>query len=277
MCLAKSIVEALVCDESLSVKEFGSKAYTICGDSMKVMQGFPDDSIDCVITDPPYFLSSGGITCVSGRMVSVNKGSWDDAITLTELQYFNRKWMSEVHRVLKPGGSIWVSGTLHNYFSLGMVLRELGFKVLNDIVWEKPAPPPNLSCRTFTHSSELLIWAAKLDKTGKHKYTFNYRKMREMNGGKQMKNIWKISPPRKVEKIHGKHPTQKPIALIERCVLAATNEGELILDLFAGSHTTGVVALRHQREYIGIEQELEYDSIGSLRLQSELDRNGEST
>jgi len=153
---------------------------------------YPDGRFDCIFADPPYFLSNGGITCHAGKMVKVDKGDWDKSRGPELNHEFNLEWLRRCQHVLKPNGSIWVSGTLHVIFSIGYAMQQLGFKVLNDITWEKPNPPPNLSCRYFTHSTETVIWAAKNEKS---KHCFNYDLMRQINRGKQMKTVWTITAP----------------------------------------------------------------------------------
>ena len=236
------------------------------GDSLGLMQALPADSVDCVWTDPPYLLSNDGITCVGGRMVKVNKGEWDRSRGIELDHEFNRTWLAACHRILKPGGSIWVSGTLHVYLSVGMAMQQIGFRILNDIVWEKPAPPPNLGCRCFTHSTEILLWATKAKKGGKDRHKFNYAAMKAENGGKQMKNVWRFAPPADDEKRLGKHPTQKPVALIARCLRATTDPGDLVLDPFAGSGSTGAAALKMGRHFIGYEQDKTYALLAARRL-----------
>jgi site-specific DNA-methyltransferase (adenine-specific) len=236
------------------------------GDSVELLRTLPDASVDCVWTDPPYLLSNDGVTCVSGRMVTVNKGEWDRSRGIALDHEFNRAWLSECYRVLAPAGTLWVSGTLHVYLSVGMAMQELGFRILNDIVWEKPAPPPNLGCRCFTHASEILLWATKAKRGGKARYTFHYEAMKAENGGRQMKNIWRLSRPGADEKRFGKHPTQKPLALISRCLRASTNPGDLVVDLFAGSGSTGVAALELGRRFIGIERDEGYAALAAKRL-----------
>ena len=179
------------------------------GDCLALLALIPESSVDLVFADPPYFLSNGGITCHAGRMVSVNKGDWDKSKGPDANHDFNRAWLAACQRVLKPNGSIWVSGTAHVIHSVGFAMQQLGFKLLNDISWVKPNPPPNLSCRYFTHATETIIWAAR-DKKSRH--TFNYKLMKETNRGKQMKSVWEIKPPESWEKRFGKHPTQKPVA-----------------------------------------------------------------
>ena len=236
------------------------------GDCLELMEAIPDNSIDCVWTDPPYLLSNDGITCVAGRMVKVNKGDWDRSRGVDLDHEFNRAWLAACHRILKPSGSIWVSGTLHVYLSVGLAMQQIGYRILNDIVWEKPAPPPNLGCRCFTHSTEILLWATKATKGGRHRHTFNYEAMKAENGGKQMKNVWRIAPPAKNEKRFGKHPTQKPVALVGRCLRASTNRGDLILDPFCGSGSTGLAALTLGRRFLGFEQDEAYARLAAHRL-----------
>ena len=240
------------------------------GDALRILSNIPDGTVDCVWTDPPYNLSNGGVTCVAGRMVSVDKGEWDRSGGLEADHEFNLAWTKECYRILKPTGALWVSGTLHVYPSVGMALLSNGFRLLNDIIWEKPNPPPNLGRRTFTHSTELLLWASKAPKGGRHKYTFNYDAMREENGGKQMKTVWQFATPARKEKRFGKHPTQKPVALIERCLRASTNAGDLVLDPFAGSGSTGVAALAMARRFTGIEVDEQFVEVARKRLQASL-------
>ena len=233
-------------------------------DSLELLSQMESEQFDMIFADPPYFLSNDGVTCKSGKMVSVNKGRWDRSKGVEGNHAFNLQWLGECQRLLKPNGTIWVSGTFHVIYSLGFAMQTLGYKILNDIAWFKVNPPPNLSCRYFTHGTETIIWAAKDDDS---RYTFNYKTMKEMNGNKQMKNLWNIMSPRKAEKKHGKHPTQKPIKLLDRIVLAASDEGDRILDPFCGSSTTGLAAVEHGRHYVGIDQSEEYLDLSIKRLQ----------
>ena len=246
------------------------------GDCLDILAAIPPACVDLIFADPPYFLSNNGITCHAGRMVSVNKGQWDklpgadlDPVRdrFDKVHEFNRAWLSACQRVLKPNGTIWVSGTSHVIHSVGFAMQQLGFKLLNDISWVKPNPPPNLSCRYFTHATETIIWAAR-DKKSRHK--FNYKHMKEIAGGKQMKSVWPILPPDKSEKRHGKHPTQKPIALLERILLAASDEGDLVLDPFLGGGTTILSALRLRRHAYGCELSAEFVALSLRRLCSDL-------
>ena len=237
------------------------------GDCLDLLSQIPESSVDLVFADPPYFLSNGGITCHAGKMVSVNKGDWDKSRGPDANHEFNRAWLAACQRVLKPNGSIWVSGTSHVIHSVGFAMQQLGFKLLNDISWVKPNPPPNLSCRYFTHATETIIWAAK---NSKSRHTFNYKLMKETNRGKQMKSVWEIKPPEKWEKKFGKHPTQKPVALLERILLASSNEGDLVLDPFLGGGTTLLTAFRLRRHALGCEVSADFLSLSVRRICSNL-------
>ena len=236
------------------------------GDSLSLLKQFSSDSVDVIFADPPYFLSNGGFTCKSGRMARVDKGKWDRSGGVEEDYKFHVKWLQECQRILTNDGTIWVSGTMHNIFSVGFAIQRLGYKLLNDITWFKRNPPPNLSCRYFTHATETILWAGKSPKT---KHYFNYALMKQFNMGKQMKSLWSILPPKKAEKEFGKHPTQKPMELLERIVLASTQPGDTILDPFSGSGTTGIAASRHGRNYIGIELMPEYNNLAISRYLAE--------
>jgi site-specific DNA-methyltransferase (adenine-specific) len=260
------------------------------GDSLEVLdkiaEKHPDGCFDMIFADPPYFLSNGGITCHAGKMVKVDKGDWDKSRGAEENHNFNREWLQRCRSVLKPNGTIWVTGTHHVVFSVGYAMQQLGFKILNDIAWEKPNPPPNLSCRYFTHSTETIIWAAKSDKSV---HVFNYSDMKAVTG-KQMKtvwrlnqleapnslsNLWTVSAPGADEKVFSKHPTQKPLALVERCIAASTGLGDLILDPFVGAGTTAVACAKSKRNCVGIDLNEEYvigaaERVRAIVRQSEL-------
>jgi site-specific DNA-methyltransferase (adenine-specific) len=245
---------------------------------------YPEGRFDAIFADPPYFLSNGGITCHAGKMVKVDKGDWDKSQGAKENHNFNLEWLKRCQKVLKPNGTIWITGTHHVIFSIGYAMQELGYKILNDIAWEKPNPPPNLSCRYFTHSTETILWAAKNEKS---KHVFNYQEMRKVSG-KQMKTVWRekefpvgeeempliwtLSAPGKGEKTFGKHPTQKPIALVERCLLASTNEGDLVLDPFLGGGTTAIAAIKLKRGCVGIELDEAHTTLTKRRLDHVLQR-----
>jgi len=240
----------------------------------KLDQHVEDHSVDMIFADPPYNLSNDGFTCQGGRMVSVNKGEWDRSKGPAADFEFHKTWIAACHRKLKPGGTIWISGTYHSVYQCGFALQMGGWHVLNDISWFKPNASPNLSCRMFTASHESLIWART---SKKDKHVFNYKDMKhsEYHEGdvlkkedKQMRSVWSIPLTKKSEKRHGKHPTQKPEALLERVVLSSTNTGDLVLDPFCGSGTTGAVAVRHGRRFIGIDMDKTYlEDIARKRLE----------
>lgn len=236
-------------------------------DTFDTLKQLEEKSFDMIFADPPYFLSDNGITCNAGKMVSVNKGEWDKSLSIEKKHKFNKRWIHECYRVLKDEGTIWISGTLHNIYSIGMALEEEGFKIINNITWQKTNPPPNLACKTFTHSTETILWARKnLPKT---KYKFNYKLMKELNNNKQMKDVWTTSLTKPSEKKQGKHPTQKPLELLDRIILASTNENDLILDPFCGSSTTGISANKLNRRYVGIDNSKEYLDL-SIRRYKEI-------
>lgn len=251
---------------------FNKENFTLyLGDCLEVLKEFPENYFDMIFADPPYRLSNGGFTCSNGKRVSVNKGKWDESQGLKEDYLFNKKWLKECRRVLKPNGTIWVSGTYHSIYSCGLALQVVGFHILNDIIWYKPNASPNLSCRYFTASHETLIWARK-SKDGRH--FFNYKLMKEGNWPEdflkqprnQMRSVWAIGTPKASEKKFGKHPTQKPLDLLIRIILSSTKEGDLILDPFTGSSTTGIASFLYNRKFIGIDIEKEYLDLSIKRF-----------
>lgn len=214
-----------------------------------------EHKFDMVFADPPYFLSNDGLSIQSGKIVSVNKGKWDKSKGFDYINAFNRNWLSLVRDKMKDNATIWISGTMHNIFSIGQILTELDFKILNVITWEKTNPPPNFSCRYFTHSTEQIIWARKKEKVPHY---FNYELMKQLNGNKQMKDVWRLPAIAKWEKSCGKHPTQKPLSVLTRLILASTQPNAWILDPFTGSSTTGIAANLLNRRFLGIDQEKEF-------------------
>lgn len=242
------------------------------GDSLELLNKFKKESFDMIFSDPPYNLSNGGFTVHAGKRVSVNKGNWDKSKGFLDDYEFHKKWLELCKSLLKPNGTLWVSGTYHSIYQCGHALQSLGYHILNDIAWYKPNAAPNLSCRYFTASHETLLWARK-DKIAKHQ--FNYEMMKNGNWnsdeikkpGKQMRSVWSITTPKKHEKIHGKHPTQKPLDLLKRVILASTKKGDWILDPFTGSSTTGIAANRYGRKFVGIDTEVKYLDISVKRFQ----------
>lgn len=241
------------------------------GDSASICQQLSPNSVDCVFADPPYFLSSGnGKVRINNRIISFDKGDWDRARSSKEVHEFNTKWISACRQVLKPNGTIWVSGTYHNIFDVAVCLQEQRFKILNIIVWQKSDPPTTITDQRFNFSAEYIIWARKEMKV---EHFFNYELMKAMNGGVHMPDVWKIPAPSMWEKKCGKHPTQKPLRLLYRIILACTHEGDTILDPFAGSCTTGIAAQLLGRKFIGVDMSEEFLQLGIRRKEEISDPN----
>ncbi|RMD59218.1 MAG: site-specific DNA-methyltransferase [Nitrospirae bacterium] len=245
------------------------------GDILEILSQLSDESIDLIFADPPYNLSNDGFTCHAGRRVSVNKGEWDKSKGIEEDFKFHYKWIEACKRVLKPNGTLWISGTYHSIYACGFALQRQGWHLINDICWFKPNASPNLSCRMFTASHETLLWAKK-NKKAKHTFNYDLMKNGNWNGdfikkpNKQMRSVWAINTPKNGEKKYGKHPTQKPEVLLERIILSSSNEGDIVLDPFCGSGTTGVVAIRHKRKFVGIDLEKTYLDLAIPRLKDEI-------
>lgn len=242
--------------------------WIIEGDCIEELGKLPKESITTIFADPPYNLSNGGISCKAGKMVCVDKGDWDKSKGFEKDYQFTYNWIKACREVLKSDGTIWISGTPHNIYQVGFALQSQGFHILNEITWFKPNAPPNLACRCFAHSHETIIWAKKSKDS---KQTFNYELMKKWDdkispSGKQMRSVWHIPLTPQSEKISGRHPTQKPIELMKRIVVASSKPGDIILDPFNGSGSTGVAALSLGRKYIGIEKEKEYVELTKKRL-----------
>jgi site-specific DNA-methyltransferase (adenine-specific) len=250
------------------------------GDCVETLERLPPHSVDLAFADPPYLLSNGGTTCQSGRRASVNKGAWDASRGIAADLEFHRRWLAAVRRALRPSGTLWVSGTQHVIFAIGFAMQELGYHLLNTVTWYKPNASPNLACRFFTHSTEILLWASPT-RARPLAHRFNYRAMKAENGGKQMRDlwaicerpapegeqvVWSVPTPAPREKVHGRHPTQKPLALLGRVVAASAAPGDLVLDPFSGSGTTGVAALRAGCRFLGIERDPAYVDLSARRL-----------
>ena len=231
------------------------RAFTLLhGDCIKLLKQF-DFKFDMIFADPPYFLSNGGISMQNGKIVCVDKGEWDKGGTLEYVNSFNMAWIKECRSKLKENGTIWISGTYHNIFSIANILTELCFKILNVVTWVKTNPPPNISRRYFTYSTEFIIWARK---SAKVPHCYNYDIMKQINEGKQMTDVWRLPAIARWEKSCGKHPTQKPLSVLSRIILASTNCGAWILDPFTGSSTTGIAANLLGRRFLGIDKEEEF-------------------
>lgn len=243
------------------------------GDCISVMDDLPAGSVDLIFADPPYNLSNGGFTCHAGKRAPVDKGDWDVSAGIEEDFAFHCAWIGACGRLLSRDGSIWISGTYHSIYACGFALQRLGFHILNDVCWFKSNAPPNLSARYFTASHETLLWAKK---TRDARHTFNYRLVKEeewpgdelKKPGRQMRTVWSIPSPRGAEKKMGRHPTQKPCALLKRIIVATSEEGNLVLDPFTGSSTTGLAAVATGRRFIGIDREQPFLDLSLARYRS---------
>jgi len=268
MVVAERKILSIVADRPYFIKD---NFVLYHGDSINILNQLAENSIDMIFADPPYNLSNGGFSVHAGRMVSVNKGYWDVSRGFQDDYAFHYRWLEACKRVLKPHGTLWVSGTYHSIYQCGHALQSLGYHILNDISWFKPNASPNLSCRFFTASHETIIWARK-DKKAKH--IFNYNIMKDGNWPEdklkkpnlQMRSVWSLGTPKPEEKKYGKHPTQKPLDLLNRIVLASTNKGDVILDPFAGSSTTGIAAAINDRKFVGIDLEKKYLELSKKRF-----------
>ena len=259
--VAREVFDELPLGKNLYYKSPKHDFILLHGDTFELLPQF-NFHFDMIFSDPPYFLSNGGISVQSGKIVSVNKGEWDKSIPVEEMHAFNKKWIGMCRDVLTDNGTIWISGTYHNIFSVANALASLGFKILNVITWAKTAPPPNISCRYFTYSTEFIIWARKMAKVPHY---YNYELMKAINGNKQMTDVWRLPAIAPWEKSCGKHPTQKPLSLMSRIILASTKKGDKILDPFCGSGTTGIAANLLERDFVGIECEREYVEMSQER------------
>ena len=284
--LSENPIEFYISEETASYGNNGKKPFTVYyddpdhslrllkGDCIEILNHARENSVDMIFADPPYFLSNGGITCHAGKMVSVNKGKWDKSKGLKENHEFILEWLKACQRVLKPNGTIWVSGTTHIIYSIGFAMQELGYKILNDIIWYKRNAPPNLSCRYFTHSTEIVLWAAKNEKSKHH---FDYQLMKKMNNGKQMRNFWQFSDEKAIkqcninrlikfplipgEKRYKKSIPQRPKELLERIILTSTKADDLIVDSFCNSSALGDAVVSLKRKYVGIVRKNIYNKV----------------
>jgi len=268
--------------ENLRPTASGMNWALVTADSLSVLPTLRPQSVDLIFADPPYRLSNGGSTCRNGRRASVDKGAWDRSDGVVADHAFHMQWLAACQRLLKPSGTIWVSGTQHVIFSIGYPMQELGFHLLNTITWFKPNASPNLACRFFTHSTEILLWTSP-SRSRPLGHRFHYQHMKSTNGGRQMRDLWNIAErpepggdqvvwsiptPGPREKAHGNHPTPKPLALLERVLLANTDPGARVLDPFCGSGTTGVAALQLDRNFLGLDREQDYVNLAARRLRA---------
>ena len=243
-----------------------------CGDVLSELANISDQTFDFIFADPPYFLSNDGFTVKSGKAVSVNKGDWDKSGGFDSEVAFHRAWITECVRVLKDSGTLAISGTYHSIYKCGFIMQELGLRIINDITWFKPNGAPALAGRNFTASHETILWASK----GKEfKHVFNYQESRNWKvsndliyrEGKQMRSVWSIPTTPKREKILGNHPTQKPLELLRRLIALCTNTGNLVLDPFCGSGTTGVACAQLDRNFVGIDLDPNYIDLTRRRIE----------
>jgi modification methylase len=244
----------------------------LMGDCIAVMKSLPAKSVDCIFADPPYNLQLGGeLHRPDGSHVDAVTDDWDKFESFAQYDAFTRAWLAQAHRVLKDDGAIWVIGSYHNIFRVGSAVQDLGYWILNDIVWRKANPMPNFRGTRFTNAHETLIWAAKGEKA---RYKFNYRAMKTLNDELQMRSDWEFpicgGPERLKTGGRKVHPTQKPEALLYRILLASTKPGDVVLDPFFGTGTTGAVAKRLGRRWIGIEREADYCAAAADRIEAAL-------
>lgn len=266
-------------DYKMSSQKYDLPTDTILtGDCVKIMNSLPQNSIDCIFADPPYNLQlQGELHRPNNSKVDAVDDHWDQFSSLKVYDDFTREWLGAAHNLLKPDGTIWVIGSYHNIFRLGYILQDLGFWILNDIVWRKSNPMPNFRGRRFCNAHETLIWASK---SSESKYRFNYDAMKSLNEDKQMRSDWYLplcTGEERIKDLDGKkaHPTQKPESLLARVLLASTQKNDVILDPFFGTGTTGAVAKKLGRHYIGIERESSYAAVAKERIAAinPLDKN----
>ena len=231
------------------------------GDSLEILRDL-SSSFDMIFADPPYFLSTGNGININSQFIKFDKGQWDRVRSKNEIDAFNKKWLSSCCNLLKDNGTIWICGTYHNIFSIEKCLEVLDFKIINFVVWQKPDPPETLSDKRLNFCAEYIIWATR---KRCNDYTFNKEELTRLNGGKAMQDVWKISAAGSWEKKFGKHPTQKPLRLLYRTILASTKVGDRILDPFSGSSTTGIAANLLDRHFVGCEMNREYLDLSQRR------------
>ena len=236
------------------------------GDSLETLQGWEDDVFHACITDPPYNIARKrkGLSWAFSSHVTID-ADWD-RFSDDEYERFTAAWLSEVCRVVKTNGNIFIFGSYHNIYTIGAVAQRMGLRILNSIIWAKPNAQPNITCRMFTESTEQVLWICNNHRDKATKWTFNYKDMKELNHGKQMRNFWEIPVTPKREREHGKHPSQKPLKVMERLVMAGTNENDMVLDCFSGSGSTAMACEIFKRRWVAIERDGEYNDMARARI-----------
>jgi site-specific DNA-methyltransferase (adenine-specific) len=246
---------------------FIKKNKVICTDAIDEMKRWPNECVDACVTDPPYNIATRkkGLSWAFSSHVTM-QSNWDKFLD-DDYVAFTGSWISEVCRVTKKNGNIFIFGSYHNIYLIGAIVQKLNLRIINSIIWAKPNAQPNITCRMFTESTEQIIWFCNNTKNKARNWTFNYLKTKELNDGKQMRNFWQIPTTPLCERKLGKHPSQKPLMLMERIILASTNPNDIVLDCFSGSGSTLVACKKLGRNFIGIEQENDYCKIAKARLE----------
>ncbi len=238
------------------------------GDGLEIMNGWDDNVFHACITDPPYNIArkrKKGLSWAFSSHVTID-AEWD-RFEDDDYERFTAAWLSEVCRLVKPNGNIFIFGSYHNIYTIGAVAQRMGLRIINSIIWAKTNAQPNITCRMFTESTEQVLWICNNHRDKATKWTYNYQAMKELNHGKQMRNYWEIPVTPKREREHGKHPSQKPLKVMERLVLAGTNEGDMVLDCFSGSGSTLMACELFKRRWVVIERDPEYNAIARRRLE----------
>lgn len=237
------------------------------GNCLDILKQLPDNSVDACVTDPPYNISNKkGLDWKFSNYTTIEE-KWD-SFKDTNYYQFSFDWIREIIRIVKPNGNIFIFGSYHGIFTIGFLLQTIFDRcIISQIVWYKVDAQPNITCRMFTESTEFIIWAVNNENKKASNWTFNYDIIKQINNNKQMRNVWEIPVTKSIEKNHGKHPSQKPASVINRIILAGTNKGDIVIDPFSGSGTTGVICQQQGRNWIMIEKEREYNLIAEKRIQ----------
>lgn len=237
-----------------------------CADAIELMKSWPESSVDACITDPPYNIAKKkrGLTWAFSTHVTM-QSDWDRFVN-NDYEAFTLAWLEQVSRVTRKNGNIFIFGSYHNIYLIGALAQKLDLRIINSIIWAKPNAQPNITCRMFTESTEQIIWLVNNTHKRAAHWTFNYEEAKKLNNGKQMRNFWSIPTTPASERKFGKHPSQKPLQLMERLVMLTTNVGDLVLDCFAGSGSTLLACQKHRRDFVGIEKDPNYCAISKARL-----------